>query len=855
MRRFVFLAMVCVLSLPASMSMTGCYLTDYGKNFCSGFQSGPSVTATSTIDLEPSTYGLSVNYGSTNGVVSAKGYTCKGTQSNLKNFTYGSSDMTLADVSPTGQVCGGTWNRNSGNGVANFTTCIPTNKSGIAYITASGGGATSNPVPVFVHPQVTSVVLTPGGTSETCAYASNPSDGQVSPVTICSSVDPANPANNQPPGCTPGYTQTSCISQNNTVPLAATVCTGGGSCAPGSANDITCAVGHLSFTPQNKNIVTVDQNGIATAHQPGATVITANVAQASSSAGYFFTCPPKSITLTAGGTSNTSVTVNQTNIQPLTATVLDTNNNPIVGLSLSYSSTNPLNVSVNLTGVITAAFPSDADVVAQCLPGICNPSPEDQIGLFGTGMPITSNPVSVHSPGPSSTILYLASPQSYGYIPIDFLVGTVTLPVKLPYLPNSMVLNQQGTTLYFGSATELMEVDTAKEFLNQQDTSVPGTVLAVSPDNTMVVIHDPCRQLFYLYDPSAKTSLQFPAPGPTIACDANDVPIYPAGVTNPIFSTQYLGGEVNPPYTANFTEDSQTLYITYSNPPAANTPNAATLFVYSRFTGWHACTDNGANPATNCPASSPATETVPVPSNTVTVPGVGIYTASAGAAETTAFSYCATGPNNTSTNPNTAVNPTNYYPPVGAVTANIDQVASTTDGHHILGATANAGTGSLTFTDIDVTIPSGACPQTGNLQFGTAPNVAGTPYLSTLNVPSIANISQVLPSPTSGLAFVTFYSNAPGTSGNTILPAYTVPATGGGTLQGLQLQGTAGAPIAGIFSPDTNTFYVSTDQDDLIHLINTNTLTDSQQINPNLTDANNKPVPVFFMAARPRQVE
>ena len=49
------------------------------------------------------------------------------------------------------------------------------------------------------------------------------------------------------------------------------------------------------------------------------------------------------------------------------------------------------------------------------------------------------------------------------------------------------------------------------------------------------------------------------------------------------------------------------------------------------------------------------------------------------------------------------------------------------------------------------------------------------------------------------------------------------------------LTGQAGAPIGGTFSPDTNTFYVSTSGDDLVHFINTATLTDTQQINPDLT--------------------
>lgn len=852
MRRFVLLAVLCTLSLPISMSLSGCYLKDNGQNFCSGYQTGPSSSATSSITLQPNTYGLSVNFGATNEVVSAKAFTCKGIPSGLHTFTYGSSDMTLVDVSPSGQICGGTWNRNSGNSVPNFTTCIPTNKTGVAYLTASGGGATSNPVPAFVHPQVTSVVL--GTTPHSCS--TNPANGQPSPVTICTTTNPNTPA-----GCTPAYTQTTCISQNNTVPLAATVYAD----VNGVPTDITCAAGHLTYTPQSTAIVTVDQNGIATAHLPGATVINANIAQASSTAGYFFTCPPASISLSVPGATSPQqgtpadpISVNQTTTQPLTTTVLDTQNNPITGLTLTYTSTDPINISVNGNGLVSSLFPSTANIVAQCLPGVCNPAPQDQIGLFGAGMPVTSNPVAVTTPGPSSDVLYAASPLSYGYEPIDFINGTVTLPVKLPYLPNSMVLNQKGTYLYFGSAAELMITNALTNALTVQAPNVPGTVLTVSPDGNTVVIHDPCRQLFYLYSQTNNTSLQFPAPGPTVACDANNEPIVVNnGAANPFYSSAVPGGEVNPPYAAQFTEDNQTLYITYSNPPSANTPNAATLFVYSHFTGWHACTDNGANPATNCPASSSGANASAIPSVAVTVPAVGVYASSTTATQASAFSYCATGPNNVATannteNPNTAVNPSNYYPPVGIVTDPIDQVAATTDGKHILGATA--ATASL--TDIDVTIPAGACPTTGNLLFGPAGNPAGTPYTTALGVANIANIHQIVPSPSSALAFVTFYSTTPGTSNNTLLPAYQIPAAGGGVITPVTLTGAApGAPIAGVFSPDANTFYVSTDQDNLIHFIKTTTLTDTQQLSPSLVNSANQPVPAYFLAARPRPQE
>ncbi len=332
-----------------------------------------------------------------------------------------------------------------------------------------------------------------------------------------------------------------------------------------------------------------------------------------------------------------------------------------------------------------------------------------------------------------------------------------------------------------------------------------------------------------------------------------------SGTANPVYSSSVPGGEVNPPYSAQFTEDNQTLYITYSNPPSANTPNAATLFVYSLFTGWHACTDNNANPATNCPVSSSGANAASVPSLAITVPAVGVYTSTTSGTQANAFSYCATGPNNTpgANHPNNALNPTNYYPPVGIVTDPIDQLAATTDGKHILGATA--ATASL--TDIDVTIPPGACPATVNLQFGPAGNVAGTPYTTALGVANIASIHQVLSSPNSTLAFVTFCSTSPctttpGSSNNTVLPAYKVPVTGGGTITPITLTGTApGAPITGAFSPDTTTFYVSTDQDNLIHFINTTTLTDTQQLNPGLVNSSNQPVPAFFMAARPRPHE
>ncbi len=840
MRRFVLFAVLLALSLPVGLSTTGC-AHDYGQNYCSGFQSGPQLSAPAKINLQPAIYGLSLGYGQIARLSTPTATNCKGSSVTVKTYTYGTTNLSIADVSPAGAVCGGSWNRNSGNNIPNFTTCIPPqpgsptfqSNGGLAYLTASGGGATSNPVPVFVHPPVTSVLL--GGASAVHTCPNNPSTGS--------------------PENAPPYALNSCLSQNQTAQLAATVCTGTGVCTPGSPNDITCNAGHLTYAPQSPSVVTVDQNGVATAHLPGSTAISATVAQATSTAGYFFTCPPKSIRLTVGTTGQTSVTVNTNNVQPLTTTILDTENNPITGLQLLYTSNDPINIPVNNSGSVTPVFPSDAAITAQCLPAVCNPSPQNQIANLSTGLPITSNPVQVHTPGPNSNLLYMSSPQSLNFVPVDFQSGTVGNPIRLPYQPNSMVMDENGNNLFFGSSAELMVASisaTSGTALTVQTPGVTGTVLAVAPNDTLVVVHDPCRQLFYLYTPPvanlSAALISFGAPGPTIPCNVNNQPIDPSV-------------EVHPPYAAAFTQDSQTVFIVGEN----------TLYTYNTFTGWHVCTENGQSG--NCPVDSTSVA--------VTIPGVGAY---AGGSPTTAFGYCALGPNNAAQNPGPpptglpdptkAVNPTEYYPNAATVAATTDQLAATTDGYHIIGAATD---GEL--TDIGVQIPAGSCPLKTALQFPS------NPQGFSLNTPNIGTINQVLVSPNSQLSFVTFNPANP-SGGNNTLPAYIVPCTGPqsaagncpagqtttGSVVNVDLTGQAGSPVGGVFSPDTNTFYVSTNKDNLVHLINTanlNALTDTSQINPGLTCATTTtapanpflactqgaPVPALFLAARPRPTQ
>jgi len=140
-----------------------------------------------------------------------------------------------------------------------------------------------------------------------------------------------------------------------------------------------------------------------------------------------------------------------------------------------------------------------------------------------------------------------------------------------------------------------------------------------------------------------------------------------------------------------------------------------------------------------------------------------------------------------------------------------------------------------------------ACPATGTLSFSNT-------LTSTLLRPVAASaITGVLPTSDSSVAFITY------TGSGGVLPAYAPAASGPGTTTYIKLSGTATAPIAGVISADNTTLYVGTSGDNLVHLINRSTLTDSSTLAPNLVAAPNQSVsagtvvPVNLLVQKPRK--
>ena len=678
MRRFVTLSVLLLSSIPFGVSISGC-AHNLAPTFCNGGDSGMTTTQAATITLQPITYGISLNYAEIGQLQGPTTTDCKGSSVSEGAYTYGTTDMTIADIQPnTGRLCAGSWNRNSGGGIPDFTYCTATNKPGIAYVSASFNGVTSNPLPVFVHPVVTSIVL--GGPSSNCT---------TDPTTACCPLATTGAVT------APPYLANSCISQGSTAQLVARVYAGTGA----NQTNISCLAGHLQLSAQGASsttaispVVSIDQNGVATANQPGSVLISANIADAASSAGFFSTCPPASITLTTPGSTANPVVVNQNNPQALVASAIDTNGVSLTGLNLEYVSTAPTTIPASLGGTVTPPLAGAASISAVCQPPNCNMSSYNQIGLFGNGKPVTSNSVNITAPGTNSTVLYMASTQSQYMAQIDFTTSVLGQPYLLPYVPNSMVISNDGSTLYMGSSTALMVVNAVNTLsITRTDPSSPGNVLAISPNGDILVLSDPVRQII---------SLESSAGG--------------------VLST--YGGVAT---HAEFAPDSQTVYITAGNQ----------LLVYSTNSGWTSIT-----PATS--AGTPVTDVA------VTVPAVGAYFAGP---TTTARSYCAVSSPTTPTNEANV-----FYPPADSSPAITDRLAATNDGMHVIGASVTPAPTlsdlrvSIPAGNMNGATVSVACPLTGTLSFS---DTLTTTHLTPLTATAITG---VWPTPDSTLAFITY---------------------------------------------------------------------------------------------------
>lgn len=366
-------------------------------------------------------------------------------------FTYNSSNPRLVTVSPGGQVCGGVWD-------TIFVTCNGLDANGnplvgSATVTATAAGVTSSPVVVTVHPGVTAVTIT--------------------------NDIPAN----------------SCFSASQTHQFSAHACSASatphdvtGPCAP-NAKDITDLVGSFAWSSTNSGAVTIDANGLATAHTPGLSQIIASAGSSSSPFIDFKTCMPVRLTVhipgDPPGQPTESATMNVSDTKTLEVDMTDENGtvvNNVPGVGLFSNNTA---VATMIGTTLTGASGGGAGIMAACAPPNCG---------VGINQPVYSNlfGVTVNGASPATTV-YVASKdlaQVSTIIPIDTsktppAAGT---QITLPGHPNSFIFSSDGLRAFIGTDAGLVSLDPNTNTVTTAAPEAVGTVLAVSPDGTQVII-------------------------------------------------------------------------------------------------------------------------------------------------------------------------------------------------------------------------------------------------------------------------------------------------------------------------------------------------------------------------------
>src|SRR5436853_639632 len=176
----------------------------------------------------------------------------------IHSFFITSADPSAVTVTSAGLVCAGVFDSNS-------IVCQTKDSSGnllpdkTVNVTVTSGGLTAT-VPVYVHSHVDNI---------TVSGPSNP------PV---------------------------CVSQNQTELFTAKVFSN----QQGKPVDITANVGPLTWSTGTGAVATVDQNGVITSRQPGATTVVASVANTTGTPAVVVACSPRTISLHLAGVTDTT---------------------------------------------------------------------------------------------------------------------------------------------------------------------------------------------------------------------------------------------------------------------------------------------------------------------------------------------------------------------------------------------------------------------------------------------------------------------------------------------------------------------------------------------------------------------
>jgi len=432
-----------------------------------------SISPTTNLSME-----IGTNQAFTAGALDSAG------QSITEPIFFQSSNTAVVTVANNGLACAGSW-----DSLSSPQICTP-GPVGIAQVTATAQGVSSPPTTVYVHQHIDKLVV-----------SSFLLPNQPPPTYPCFSVGQF------------GNYQATAYSRGIDGPI-----------------DITSTVGVFNWQVVPTGVATISTTATgllqgqvqATAKVPGLTSIYATIGTTNSVPTSFTTCPVQSIALVVTASTSTSKTI--------TPTVIDTVGQTILGVPLTWSSSEPASATVS-SGLITASSTTGgtSTIIGSCTPPTCN------MGIFPSQPIYPQNVVTMSVSGTTAKggTVYVSS-TSCGttdgcfstIVPITTPANTLGTFVTLPATPNSLVFDRKGAKAYLGTNSGLLGsaglavFDVASNSVTPFP-ALPGKVLAVSPDGNKVIISDtapadgPSR--VFVFDSTNRSNVTFQITGATAA--------------------------------------------------------------------------------------------------------------------------------------------------------------------------------------------------------------------------------------------------------------------------------------------------------------------------------------------------
>ncbi len=404
-------------------------------------------------------------------------------------ITFISSNTAVVTIAASGAACAGTW-----DSLSNPQLCTP-GAEGTAQITATAQGVSSPPTTIWVHQHIASLSVVPVTTPSASCVSKGQTSVYQAVAKNASGVD---------------------ISSTIGAPVFALSTPTVGTVTTTSTTDVPLLPGQAAIT----------------ANTPGTSPLFVTVAGATSVSSPFTTCAVQQITLESDNNPVNVLTFNSSGSKVLTAVVVDTSGTTITGVPLLWTSSRPSSVTVT-NGSVTGSKPGGATVIASCTPPTCN------IG-FQPSLPIYPvNPVAVSVTGASATTTVLVSTDECGsdddcvsqIVGIDTTANAVSNTFALTATPDSIVFNPQGTKAFVGTDKSLlgtkglMVVDlSASPTTITTNNSVPGKVLAISPDGNRVIVSDTADMVnqVFIFNTADSSSVALPITGATAAAFSPD---------------------------------------------------------------------------------------------------------------------------------------------------------------------------------------------------------------------------------------------------------------------------------------------------------------------------------------------